>query len=149
MLFTYRKRNKNIMPILMVLITLFEQPPENTAIYFFLNFGSRGQAIFSFNKLQAQYKFGFYRLSKKSWHIVITIENNFFREKSTKRFWLYHSIKVGVEYTYIDIIAYSTWICTIVRTERSNSNHIVTKAELPGDNPKLYGYSIPIPFSIE
>jgi len=30
--------------------------------------------------------------------IVINIENNFFWEKSTKRFWLYYSTKVEVEY---------------------------------------------------
>ena len=50
---------------------------------------------------------------------------------------------------YIGIIAYSTcMLCTIVQTKRSNSNHIITKSELPRGNPKLYGYSILIPFSI-
>ena len=39
-------------------------------------------------------------------------------------------------------------LCTIVWTKRLNSNHIVTKSELPRGNPKLYGYSILIPFSI-
>jgi len=98
--------------------------------YILFYFGRRGQAIFSSNKFQAQYKFGFYRLSKKSWPIVINIKNKFFGKISKKiLIVLLHQSRNRI---YIGIIAYTTWICTIVRTKRSNSNHIVTKLSCQG-----------------
>ena len=98
----YRERNKNRVPILVALIDKLY--PDNSiwtttweSRYIFLTSG----AIISWNKFQAQYKFGFYRMSKKSWPILKII---FFGKKSKKNyfqkkiFWLYHSTKVGVEY---------------------------------------------------
>ena len=74
----------------------------------------------------------------------LVLKINFFGEKSTRRF---DSTKVEVEYIISALSRIP--LCTIVRTNRSNSNHIVTKDELPRGKPKLYGYSILIPFSID
>ena len=75
------------------------------------------------------------------------------RKYTTNLYYMHMQYRFAVNFgtlcrIYIGIIAYYTLICTIVRTKRSNSNDIVTKAELPRGNQKLHGYSILISFSI-
>ena len=54
---------------------------------------------------------------------------------------------IEVEVECIPALSLKPLLCTIVRTKRLNSNHIVTKSELPRGNLKVYGYSILIPIS--
>ena len=100
--------------------------------YIFFNFGRRGsRQLFHLVNFRVNINSSLSSLSRKN--ILKKFDCNTPQKSKWNEYWHYHLNHLR---------------CTIVWTKWSNSNHIVTKPELPRGDSKWYSFSILILFSI-